>query len=73
MTKITSGELGNRSAPAYSCVVLVMLLTLLSLVLTVAIGGVFVVGLHRVVQWIVAAVEARGTTTTTEERELTTH
>ncbi|WP_375001848.1 hypothetical protein [Aeromicrobium sp. CTD01-1L150] len=52
---------------------LVMLLTLLSLVLTVAIGGVFVVGLHRVVQWIVAAVEARGTTTTTEERELTTH
>ena len=73
VTKITSAELGNPLAPAYSFGVLVMLLTLLSLVLTIAIGGIFVVGLHRVVQWVVNAVEARSATAAADERELASH
>lgn len=50
-----------------------MLLTLLSLVLTVVIGGVFLVGLHRVVQWTVATLEARQSRSTGDDRELAAH
>ncbi len=47
-----------------------MLLTLLSLVLTIVIGGVFLVGLHRVVQWSVATFEARQARPASDDREL---
>ena len=37
-----------------------LFLTLFSLVLTIVLGAVFLVGLHRVVQWSVARFEERG-------------
>ncbi|MGJ9413349.1 hypothetical protein ACHAAC_11645 [Aeromicrobium sp. CF4.19] len=53
---------------------LVMLLTLFSLFLTVALGGIFLVGLHRVVQWAVATLEARrAREVALEEPSLTSH
>lgn len=39
-----------------------LFLTLFSLVLTIVLGAVFLVGLHRVVQWSVTRFEQRGRT-----------
>ena len=55
-----------------------LFLTLFSLVLTIVLGAVFLVGLHRVVQWSVARFEQRGRTADVAskgrgDRELTAH
>lgn len=55
-----------------------LFLTLFSLVLTIVLGAVFLVGLHRVVQWTVTRLEQRGRTRHLpvegrDDRELTAH
>lgn len=55
-----------------------LFLTLFSLVLTIVLGAVFLVGLHRVVQWTVTRLEQRGrtrhlTVEGRDDRELTAH
>lgn len=55
-----------------------LFLTLFSLVLTIVLGAVFLVGLHRIVQWSVTRLEQRGRTQAVafegrDDRELTAH
>jgi hypothetical protein len=69
---------GTPELHAYDSRVLALILTLVSLVLTIVVGGVFIVGLHRLVQWVVGVLEARAArprtvTIATDDRELTAH